>query len=217
MVNLVLLGAPGAGKGTQAKMLAGKYGILHISTGDILRENVSNNTELGQKAKEYMDKGELVPDTVLIDIIKDRLSKPDTDNGFLLDGYPRTIPQAVALDYIFGQLGKKLDVVIDIKVQDEELVARLAGRRMCKCGASYHVKFNPPKRDGICDVCSGELYQRDDDTESSVKTRLVAYYNQTHPLIDYYTDKGLLRTVSGTGDIGDIFGEITVVIDKILE
>ncbi len=217
MVNLVLLGAPGAGKGTQAKMLAGKYGILHISTGDILRENVSNNTELGKKAKEYMDKGELVPDTVLIDIIKDRLSKPDTDNGFLLDGYPRTIPQAVALDYIFGQLGKKLDVVIDIKVQDEELVARLAGRRMCKCGASYHVKFNPPKRDGICDVCSGELYQRDDDTESSVKTRLVAYYNQTHPLIDYYTDKGLLRTVSGTGDIGDIFGEITVVIDKILE
>ena len=217
MVNLVLLGAPGAGKGTQAKMLAGKYGILHISTGDILRENVSNNTELGKKAKEYMDKGELVPDTVLIDIIKDRLSKPDTDNGFLLDGYPRTIPQAVALDYIFGQLGKRLDVVIDIKVQDEELVARLAGRRMCKCGASYHVKFNPPKRDGICDVCSGELYQRDDDTESSVKTRLVAYYNQTHPLIDYYTDKGLLRTVSGTGDIEDIFGEITVVIDKILE
>ncbi|KAF5420522.1 MAG: adenylate kinase [Candidatus Methanocomedens sp.] len=217
MVNLVLLGAPGAGKGTQAKMLAGKYGILHISTGDILRENVSNNTELGKKAKEYMDKGELVPDTVLIDIIKDRLSKPDTDNGFLLDGYPRTIPQAVALDYIFGQLGKKLDVVIDIKVQDEELVARLAGRRMCKCGASYHVKFNPPKRDGICDVCSRELYQRDDDTESSVKTRLVAYYNQTHPLIDYYTDKGLLRTVSGTGDIEDIFGEITVVIDKILE
>ena len=217
MVNLVLLGAPGAGKGTQAKMLAGKYGILHISTGDILRENVGNNTGLGQKAKEYMDKGELVPDTVLIDIIKDRLSKPDTDNGFLLDGYPRTIPQAVALDYIFGQLGKRLDVVIDIKVQDEELVARLAGRRMCKCGASYHVKFNPPKRDGICDVCSGELYQRDDDTESSVKTRLVAYYNQTHPLIDYYTDKGLLHTVSGTGDIEDIFGEITVVIDKILE
>ena len=217
MVNLVLLGAPGAGKGTQAKMLAGKYGILHISTGDILRENVSNNTELGQKAKEYMDKGELVPDTVLIDIIKDRLSKPDTDNGFLLDGYPRTIPQAVALDYIFGQLGKRLDVVIDIKVQDEELVARLAGRRMCKCGASYHIKFNPPKEDGICDVCSGELYQRDDDTESSVKTRLVAYYNQTHPLIDHYTDKGLLHTVSGTGDIENIFGEITVVIDKILE
>ncbi len=217
MVNLVLLGAPGAGKGTQAKMLAGKYGILHISTGDILRENVSNNTELGQKAKEYMDKGELVPDTVLIDIIKDRLSKPDTDNGFLLDGYPRTIPQAVALDYIFSQLGKRLDVVIDIKVQDEELVARLAGRRMCKCGASYHVKFNPPKEDGICNVCSGELYQRDDDTESSVKTRLVGYYNQTHPLIDYYTDKELLHTVSGTGDIEDIFGEITVVIDKTLE
>ena len=217
MVNLVLLGAPGAGKGTQAKMLAGKYGILHISTGDILRENVGNNTELGQKAKEYMDKGELVPDSILIDIIKDRLSRPDTDNGFLLDGYPRTIPQAEALDNIFGQLGKRLDAVIDIKVPDDELVARLAGRRMCKCGASYHVKFNPPKKDGICDVCSRELYQRDDDTESSVKTRLVAYYNQTHPLIDYYTDKRLLHTVSGTGDIEDIFGEITVVIDKILE
>lgn len=217
MVNLVLLGAPGAGKGTQAKMLAGKYDILHISTGDILRENVSNNTELGKKAKEYMDKGELVPDSILIDIIKDRLSKPDTDKGFLLDGYPRTIPQAEALDNIFGQLGKRLDAVIDIEVPDDELVARLAGRRMCKCGASYHVKFNPPKKDGICDVCSRELYQRDDDTESSVKTRLVAYYNQTHPLIDYYTDKGLLRTVSGTGDIEDIFGEITVVVDKILE
>ena len=217
MVNLVLLGAPGAGKGTQAKMLAGKYGILHISTGDILRENVSNNTGLGQKAKEYMDKGELVPDTVLIDIIKDRLSKPDTDNGFLLDGYPRTIPQAEALDNIFGQLGKRLDAVIDIKVPDKELVARLAGRRMCKCGASYHVTFNLPKEDGICDLCSGELYQRDDDTESSVKTRLVAYYNQTHPLIDYYTDKGLLHTVSGTGGIEDISTEIIVVIDKILE
>ncbi|MBA1341302.1 MAG: adenylate kinase [ANME-2 cluster archaeon] len=217
MVNLVLLGVPGAGKGTQAKMLAGKYGILHISTGDILRENVSNNTELGQKAKGYMDKGKLVPDSVLIDIIKDRLSRPDTDNGFLLDGYPRTIPQAEALDNIFIQLGKRLDVVIDIEVPDEELVARLAGRRMCKCGASYHVTFNLPMEGGICDVCSGELYQRDDDTENSVKTRLVAYYNQTHPLIDYYTDKGLLRTVSGTGGIEDIFGEITVVIDKILE
>jgi adenylate kinase len=217
MVNLVLLGAPGAGKGTQAKMLAGKYNILHISTGDILRENVSKNTELGKKAKGYMDKGELVPDTVLIDIIKDRLSRPDTNNGFLLDGYPRTIPQAEALDHIFDQLGKRLDAVIDIKVPDEELVARLAGRRMCKCGASYHITFNLPKKDGICDVCSGELYQRDDDTESSVKTRLVAYYNQTHPLIDYYTDKGLLRSVSGTGGIEDIFGEITVVIDKILE
>ena len=217
MVNLVLLGAPGAGKGTQAKMLAGKYGILHISTGDILRENVSNNTELGKKAKGYMDKGKLVPDTILIDIIRDRLSRPDTNNGFLLDGYPRTIPQAEALDRIFDQLGKRLDAVIDIKVPDEELVARLAGRRMCKCGASYHIAFNLPNKDGICDVCSGELYQRDDDTESSVKTRLVAYYNQTHPLIDYYTDKGLLRSVSGTGGIEDIFDEITNVIEKILE
>jgi adenylate kinase len=217
MVNLVLLGAPGAGKGTQAKMLSDKYHIPHISTGDILRENLNNGTQLGLKAKEYMDKGELVPDTLLIDIIKDRLSKPDTDVGYLLDGFPRTIPQAEALEKIIGDLGKGLDEVIDIEVPDNELVARLAGRRMCRCGASYHVKFNPPNKEELCDTCEGELYQRDDDTESAVKTRLKAYYKQTHPLIDFYSERQLLQTVNGTGSIEDIFQEITAVVDNITE
>jgi adenylate kinase len=215
MVNLVLLGAPGAGKGTQARMLSENYNIPHISTGDILRENVGNGTQLGLKAKEYMDRGELVPDSVLIDIIKDRLSKSDIVNGFLLDGYPRTISQAEALENILNQLGKKVDAVIDIEVSDEELVRRLAGRRMCRCGASYHVKFNPPKVEGMCDICGEKLYQRDDDTEKAVKTRLKAYYNQTHPLIDYYGDK--LQPVSGTGSIDDIFKEITALMNTILE
>lgn len=215
MVNLVLLGAPGAGKGTQAKMLSDKYHIPHISTGDILRENLKNGTELGLKAKEYMDRGELVPDNVLIDIIKDRLSKPDTEAGYLLDGFPRTIPQAEALENIIDSLGKGLDAVIDIEVHDNELVARLAGRRMCRCGASYHVKFNPPDKEGLCDTCGGELYQRDDDTESAVKTRLKAYYKQTHPLIDFYTKRQLLKTVNGTGSIEDIFQEIIAVIENI--
>lgn len=217
MVNLVLLGAPGAGKGTQAKMLSEKYKIPHISTGDILRENLKQGTELGLRAKAYMDRGDLVPDSVLIDIIRDRLTRPDTDKGFLLDGFPRTIPQAEALEHISDQIGKGLDAVIDIAVPDEELVERLAGRRMCRCGASYHVMFNPPGVEGICDMCGKELYQRDDDTETAVKTRLEAYYSQTHPLIDLYKEKGLLQTVNGTGGIEDIFQQITALIDNILE
>ncbi|MDF1557164.1 MAG: adenylate kinase [ANME-2 cluster archaeon] len=216
MVNLVLVGAPGAGKGTQAMKISQKYPIPHISTGDILRDNLERGTQLGLQAKEFMDRGELVPDIVLIGIIKDRLSEPDTATGFLLDGYPRTFPQAEALDDILGQITKELDVVIDIEVPDEVLVKRLAGRRMCRCGASYHVIFNPPEVDGKCDHCGGELYQRDDDTEEAVKTRLVAYYAQTHPLIDYYSEQGLLRTVNGTGSIDDIFREICAVIDGIL-
>ncbi|MCL7414493.1 MAG: adenylate kinase [ANME-2 cluster archaeon] len=216
MVNLVLVGAPGAGKGTQAMKISQKYAIPHISTGDILRDNLERGTQLGLQAKEFMDRGELVPDIVLIGIIKDRLSEPDTATGFLLDGYPRTFPQAEALDDILGQITKELDVVIDIEVPDEVLVKRLAGRRMCRCGASYHVLFNPPEVDGKCDHCDGELYQRDDDTEEAVKTRLVAYYAQTHPLIDYYSTKGLLRTVNGTGSIDDIFREICAAIDRIL-
>ncbi|HUV83705.1 MAG TPA: adenylate kinase [archaeon] len=217
MVNLVLLGAPGAGKGTQAKILSDKYHIPHISTGDILRENLAKGTQLGQKAKQYMDKGELVPDSLLIDIIKDRLSKPDTDAGYLLDGFPRTIPQAETLENIIDSLEKGLDAVIDIEVPDNELVARLAGRRMCRCGASYHIKFNPPNKAGLCDTCGDELYQRDDDTESAVKTRLKAYYNQTHPLIDFYSERQLLQTVNGTGSIEDIFHEITAIVDNIVE
>jgi adenylate kinase len=215
VVNLVLLGAPGAGKGTQAKMLSNKYQIPHISTGDILRENLAKGTQLGLKAKQYMDRGELVPDSLLIAIIKDRLSKPDTDIGYLLDGFPRTIPQAEALENIIGDIEKRLDAVIDIEVPDNELVKRLAGRRMCRCGASYHIKFNPPEKEGLCDTCGDDLYQRDDDTESAVKTRLKAYYKQTHPLIDFYSERQLLRTVNGTGSIEDIFQEITAAVDRI--
>lgn len=217
MLNLVLLGAPGAGKGTQARMLSEKYCIPHISTGDILRENLNKGTELGLAAQEYMDRGELVPDSVLIDIIKDRLSKPDTEDGYLLDGFPRTIPQAEALENIIDSLGKRLNAVIEIEVPDTELIARLAGRRMCRCGASYHILFNQPESEGICDTCGKELYQRDDDTETAVKTRLDAYYRQTRPLIDFYAERKLLQAVDGLGDIESIFQRITSVIDRIME
>ncbi len=216
MVNLVLLGAPGAGKGTQAMKISQLYNIPHISTGDILRDNIERGTQLGLEAKKFMDRGELVPDGVLIGIIEDRLSEQDTDKGFLLDGYPRTIPQAQALGDIIDHAGKELDAVIDIEVPDKVLVKRLAGRRMCRCGASYHVIFNPPEVNGKCDHCGGELYQRDDDAESAVKTRLVSYYGLTYPLVDYYGKKGLLKSVNGTGSVDDIFKEINNVIELIL-
>ncbi|MDW7775324.1 MAG: adenylate kinase [Methanosarcinales archaeon] len=216
MVNIVLLGAPGAGKGTQAMKISQMYNIPHISTGDILRNNIERGTKLGLQAKEFMDRGELVPDSLLIGIIDDRLSEPDTDNGFLLDGYPRTIPQAQALGDIMNHMEKELDAVIDIEVPDGVLVKRLAGRRMCRCGASYHVIFNPPELDGKCDLCGGELYQRDDDAEDAVKTRLFSYYGLTYPLIDYYNEKGLLKSVSGNGNVDDIFKEINSVIELIL-
>ncbi|KAF5409782.1 MAG: adenylate kinase [Candidatus Methanocomedens sp.] len=216
MVNLVLLGAPGAGKGTQAMKISQLYNISHISTGDILRDNIERGTQLGLEAKKFMDRGKLVPDSVLIGIIEDRLSEHDTNKGFLLDGYPRTIPQAQALEDIIDHIGKELDAVIDIEVPDEVLVKRLAGRRMCRCGVSYHVKFNPPEVNGKCDHCGGELYQRDDDAENAVKTRLVSYYGLTYPLIDYYSKKGLLKSVNGTGNVDDIFKEINSVIELIL-
>ncbi|MCL7414169.1 MAG: adenylate kinase [ANME-2 cluster archaeon] len=215
-MNLVLLGAPGAGKGTQAMKISQLYNIPHISTGDILRDNIERGTQLGLQAKEFMERGELVPDSLLIGIIENRLSEPDTDKGFLLDGYPRTIPQAQALGDILDHIGKELDAVIDIEVPDDVLVKRLAGRRMCRCGASYHVIFNPPDVDGKCDHCGGELYQRDDDAEDAVKTRLVSYYELTYPLIGYYTEKGLLKSVNGTGSVDDIFSEINSVIDLIV-
>lgn len=216
MVNLVLLGAPGAGKGTQAMKISKQYNIPHISTGDILRDNIERGTRLGLQAKEFMESGELVPDSLLIGIIEDRLSEPDIDKGFLLDGYPRTIPQAQALEDILDHLGKELDAVINIEVPDEVLIKRLAGRRMCRCGASYHVLFNPPEVNGKCDHCSGDLYQRDDDTEDAVKTRLVSYYELTFPLIDYYTENGLLKSVNGTGSVDDIFNEINSAIELIM-
>jgi len=213
-MNIVLLGPPGSGKGTQAKMIADKYKVKHISTGDILRENVRNGTPLGKEAKKYMDAGRLVPDTVLIDIIKDRLAKPDVKNGWMLDGYPRTIPQAEAMEKIMPTLGQKLNVVLNIDVPDNELVDRLSGRRMCKCGASYHIKFNPPKEAGKCDLCHGELYHRDDDKAEAIMKRLETYHNQTQPLIDYYSKKGVIANIKGSGDIQQIFAEISKVLDK---
>ena len=212
-MNIVLFGPPGSGKGTQAKMLAEKYGVPHISTGDILRENLKNKTKLGLEAKSYMDKGELVPDGVLIGITKDRLAQPDCALGFLLDGYPRTLPQADALSKILNELGKKLDAVLNIDVPDVELIKRLAGRRMCVCGASYHILFNPPKQDGICDLCGNKLYHRDDDKEEAIINRLDVYKNQTQPLIDHYTKEGVMLTINGVANISEVFAEICRLLD----
>jgi adenylate kinase len=213
-MDIILLGPPGSGKGTQAKMIADKYKVKHISTGDILRENVRNGTPLGVEAKKFMDAGKLVPDSLLIDIIKDRLAKPDVKAGWMLDGYPRTIPQAEALDKILPSLGQKIDVVLNVDVPDQELIKRVTGRRMCKCGTTYHVQFNPPKTAGKCDACGADLYQRQDDTEETVKQRLDAYHKQTQPLIDFYTKRGIVANINGTGDIKAIFGNITKVLDK---
>jgi len=202
-MNIILLGPPGSGKGTQAKMIADKYKVTHVSTGDILRENVRSGTPLGVEAKKFMDAGKLVPDALLIDIIKDRLAKDDVKGGWMLDGFPRTMPQAEALDKILPTLGQKIDVVLNIDVPDEELVKRVTGRRMCKCGTTYHVQFNPPKVEGKCDAC-----------EETVKQRLSAYHAQTQPLIDYYNKRGIVATVLGVGDIKAIFGEVVKALDK---
>ena len=214
-MNIILIGPPGSGKGTQAKMIVDRYKVLHVSTGDILRENVRNGTPLGVEAKKFMDAGKLVPDALLIDIIKDRLAKEDVKGGWMLDGYPRTIPQAEALDKILPALGQKINVVLNIDVPDEELVKRVTGRRMCKCGATYHVSFNKPKVEGKCDACGGELYQRADDTEETVKQRLNAYHAQTQPLIDYYNKRGIVATVLGVGDIKAIFDKVAAALDKV--
>jgi adenylate kinase len=196
-------------------MIAEKYKVKHISTGDILRENVRNGTPLGVEAKKFMDSGKLVPDSLLIDIIKDRLAKPDVKAGWMLDGYPRTIPQAEALDKILPGLGQKIDVVLNVDVPDAELIKRVTGRRMCKCGTTYHVQFNPPKVAGKCDACGADLYQRADDTEATVKERLQAYHAQTQPLIDFYNKRGIVANINGTGDIKAIFGNIAKALDKI--
>lgn len=214
-MRIVLLGGPGSGKGTQAKKLVDKYGIPQISTGDIFRAALKEGTPMGLKAKTYMDKGELVPDDVVVGVVEERLAKPDLAKGFMLDGFPRTLPQAEALDRILGGLTKKLDHAVLVDVPDQELMGRLTGRRTCRnsdCGKMYHVMFNPPKKDGLCDSCGSELYQRDDDSEATIRERLNVYNAQTAPLIDYYQQKGLLRRVKGVGPIDDIFAAIVKVL-----
>lgn len=214
-MRLVLLGPPGAGKGTQASAIVKKYNIPHISTGDIFRANIKEGTELGKKAKEYMDKGLLVPDEVVVSIVKDRLTKDDCTNGFLLDGFPRTVNQAEALDTELSSMGIKLDKVINIDADSKILIERAIGRRICKeCGATYHIKFNPPKVEGKCDEDNSPLFQRDDDVEETVSTRINVYFEQTQPLIDYYQQKGLILNIDGTKQIEDIFNTIVEALEK---
>jgi len=209
-MNLILLGAPGSGKGTQAKFLVRKYSIPQISTGDILREEVKSGTVLGLKAKEYMDKGQLVPDEVVVGMVEERVKKGDCTAGFILDGFPRTVAQADALEGTLQRMKKALSRVILVNVDEDELVKRLTGRRVCeKCGAGYHVIFDSPKQEGVCDKCQGKLYQRDDDKESTIRNRLKVYNNQTAPLIEYYQKKQLLSVVDGMGSIEEIFGRIS--------
>lgn len=208
-MDFILLGPPGAGKGTQAKLMIDKWNIPQVSTGDILRAAVREGTELGIEAKGFMDSGELVPDRVVIGIIAERLREEDAAEGFILDGFPRTIPQAEALQEILDDLGRNIDHVISIEVDDEELVTRLTGRRMCKgCGESFHVVFNPSDKEGVCDRCSGELYQRDDDKEQTIRQRLAVYSDQTQPLIAFYEKQGKLRRIDGTGSIEEIFSRV---------
>ncbi len=198
-MKIIMLGAPGAGKGTQAKKIAEKYGIPHISTGDIFRSNIKEGTELGKKAKTFMDQGLLVPDELVVDLVVDRLAKDDCENGCVLDGFPRTIPQAEALDAALTANGDKVDFAIDIDVPDEDIVKRMSGRRACvSCGATYHIEHVPPKKEGICDVCGSELILRDDDKPETVRKRLGVYHEQTQPLINYYQEKGILKSVDGT-------------------
>ncbi len=208
-MRLILLGPPGAGKGTQASAIVKKYSIPHISTGDIFRSNIKMGTELGKGAKKYMDKGLLVPDDLVIAIVKDRLTEDDCKEGFLLDGFPRTVNQGEALDRELSQMSVKLDKVINIDVGKEVLIERAIGRRICKdCGATYHIKFNPSKKEGVCDICGGQLLQRDDDTKETVEKRIEVYLKQTKPLIDYYTGKGLILNVDGAKPIDLLFEEI---------
>lgn len=198
-MRVIMLGAPGAGKGTQAKIIAEAYQIPHISTGDIFRANIKGGTELGKKAKGYMDAGQLVPDSLVCDLVADRIAQDDAKKGYVLDGFPRTIPQAEALDEAVKKLGQKINFAVNIDVPDEAIIRRMSGRRACtNCGATYHTEFNPPKEDDVCDDCGGELVLRDDDKPETVRTRLEVYHKQTQPLIDYYTKKGVLVTVDGT-------------------
>jgi adenylate kinase len=213
-MNLIVIGPPGSGKGTQGRLIAERYHIPQISTGDILREAVRNGSALGLEAKTSMVRGELVPDEVVIGIIEDRLMQRDCGKGFLLDGFPRTVAQADALERMLGKRGLVIDHVINIEIEMEELVKRLRGRRTCsRCGAMYHLLFNPPKKEGVCDQCGGSLYQRDDDKEETIRSRFEVYSQQTEPVIQYYASKGLVRSINGVGHMDDIFHRILEVIE----
>ena len=209
-MRVILLGPPGAGKGTQAKLLIERLGVPQISTGDMLRAAVTAGTPLGREAKRFMDRGALVPDAVIVGLVRERLQAPDCGRGYILDGFPRTVAQAEALDTALNELRAVLDHVLCLEVPSEELIARIAGRRTCRaCGAMYHVRFSPSKREGVCDVCGGETYQRDDDREATVRERLAVYADQTAPLVRFYEERGLLRRISGTGEIPEIFARMT--------
>ena len=212
-MKIIMLGAPGAGKGTQAKMIADRYGIPHISTGDIFRANIKNGTELGKKAKAYMDKGELVPDELTVELLLDRVAKEDCKSGYVLDGFPRTIPQAEVLEKELDKIGEKIDYAIDVEVPDENIIKRMGGRRACvSCGATYHIEHVPPKQEGICDKCGSELILRDDDKPETVANRLNVYHSQTQPLIDFYNERNVLKEVDGTKDMMEVFDDIVSIL-----
>ena len=214
-MKIIMLGAPGAGKGTQAKKIAEKYSIPHISTGDIFRANIKNGTELGKKAKTYMDQGLLVPDELVVDLVVDRVNQDDCVNGYVLDGFPRTIPQAEALDKALSEMGQKVDYAINVEVPDENIVNRMSGRRACvDCGATYHIVYAPTKVENVCDKCGGSLILRDDDKPETVLKRLGVYHEKTQPLIDYYTQSGILKEVDGTIDIDDVFAAIVNILGE---
>lgn len=212
-MKIVMLGAPGAGKGTQAKMIADKYQIPHISTGDIFRANIKEGTELGKEAKSYMDKGQLVPDELTVKILLDRVAKEDCKDGYVLDGFPRTIPQAEVLEEALEKLGDRIDYAVNVEVPDANIVKRMGGRRAClSCGATYHVEHIPPKAEGICDRCGKELVLRDDDKAETVQKRLDVYHDQTQPLIDFYQERGVLKEVDGTQNMKDVFAAIVSIL-----
>ena len=214
-MKIIMLGAPGAGKGTQAKMIAEKYSIPHVSTGDIFRANIKEQTELGMEAKKYMDQGLLVPDELTVKILLDRVAKDDCKNGYVLDGFPRTIPQAEVLDKAVSELNDSIDFAINVDVKDENIIRRMSGRRAClKCGATYHIEHIPPKKEGICDKCGSELVLRDDDKPETVEKRLKVYHEQTQPLIDYYNKKGILKEVDGSQDMKDVFNAIVSILGE---
>ena len=212
-MKIIMLGAPGAGKGTQAEKLAAEYGLPHISTGDIFRKNIKEGTELGKEAKGYMDAGKLVPDELTVRLLLDRVSNDDCKEGYILDGFPRTIPQAEALDEALEKLGEKIDFAVDVNVPDENIIERMSGRRAClKCGATYHLQYIPPKKEGICDECGSELVIRDDDKPETVKKRLSVYHEQTQPLVDYYKKKEVYHAVDGTMDVDAVFSSIKDIL-----